>query len=130
MRIRLILYLLSYCMSSFAVTDPEVKELFTKYDQVMDRKKIELIDEVFSKKFIKESGGKKELISKINSLPVPLVESKSEVSWKESTKGKFYLARYKETSAFKSSTGSPETEFILVKENGYLKIDGTISDGH
>lgn len=130
MRIQLIFILLCFSTGVLSDTDSEVKDLFAKYEAVMDRKKIELIEEVFSKKFLKENGGKKELISKIKRLPVPLLETSKDVSWKEGKKGKFYLARYKESSSNKMTAPKPESEFILVKEDGQLKIDGTISDGN
>jgi hypothetical protein len=130
MRIQLILILLSFSFTTLGVTDPEVKELFSKYDAIMDHKKVELIDEVFSKKFIKESGGKKDLIKKIKGLPLSLIETTSKVTWKKSPKGKFYLARYEEISSLKKAPPAHGAEFILIKENGMLKIDGTISDGN
>jgi hypothetical protein len=105
-----------------------MSELFKKYESVMDHKKIELIDEVFTKKFIKESGGKKELIKKIKSLPESLVQSQTTMSWKKGNKGEIYLAKLKEKSMNKNIPISNEAEFVVIKEDGKLKIDGTISD--
>jgi len=93
------------------------------------KKKIELIDEVFTKKFIRESGGKKELISKIKSLPDSLTQPQTSMSWKKGLKGDVYFAKLKENTNNKSSGSSSEAEFIVIKENGKLKIDGTIGDG-
>jgi hypothetical protein len=130
MRIQLIFISLSFCFSAFSVTDAEVKELFSKYDTIMGTKEIGLIDEVFTKKFIHESGGKKALILKIKGLPVPLIAKNTSVSWKEGRKGRFYLARYKEISDRKNASTISEADFILVREKSKLKIDGTISDGN
>ena len=114
---------------AFGVDDRSMGELFQKYESVMDQKKIELIDEVFTKKFIKESGGKKELISKIKSLPETLTQPQTTMSWKKGLKGEVYFAKLKENTKNKSAASSSEAEFIVIKENGKLKIDGTISDG-
>ena len=114
---------------AFGVDDRSMGELFQKYESVMDQKKIELIDEVFTKKFIRESGGKKELISKIKSLPETLTQPQTTMSWKKGLKGEIYFAKLKENTKNKSAVSSSEAEFIVIKENGKLKIDGTISDG-
>lgn len=129
MRIQLILLATLFSFSTVAVDDKSMKDLFQKYDSVMDQKKIELIDEVFTKKFIKESGGKEELVEKIKELTVPPVVPKTQMTWKKGQKGSIYLARVKELSPNKSKTAQHESEFIVVEEDGKLKIDGTISDG-
>jgi hypothetical protein len=113
---------------ALGVDDQSMNELFQKYNSVMDHKKIELIDEVFTKNFIKESGGKKELIKKIKSLPESLVPSQTTMSWKKGNKGEIYLATLKEKSINKKISSSSEAEFVVKKEDGKLKIDGTISD--
>lgn len=115
-----------------ASDDKSMQDLFQKYDQVMDQKKIELIDEVFSQKFIRESGGKNELIEKIKSLPVTNNKSMklSRPTWRKGLKGNMYFAKVKEVSANKSKTDLHETEFIIVKEDGKLKIEGTLGDGN
>lgn len=133
MRISIIFITILFSSLSFAKGDQEVCELFKKYDQVMDQQEVKLIDEVFSQKFIKSSGGKKELIDKINSLksgpekaaPTP----PPEISWKKGLKGEIYFVKMKETSNNKSKQDNHEAEFIVIEENGKLKIDGTISDG-
>ena len=117
---------------AFAKGDLEVRDLFKKYDQVMDKQEVKLIDEVFSKKFIKTSGGKKELIEKVNGLASPKKVSKPspEITWKKGLKGEIYFVKMKELSSEKDSKGEHEAEFIVVEEDGKLKIDGTISDGN
>lgn len=126
-QITFMIFLVSFY--AFGVDDRSMGELFQKYESVMDQKKIELIDEVFTKKFIKESGGKKELISKIKSLPETLTQPQTTMSWKKGLKGEVYFAKLKENNNNKGAASSSEAEFIVVKENGKLKIDGTISDG-
>lgn len=69
MRIQLILTFILFTFQALAVDDKSMQELFSKYDSLMDHKKIELIEEVFTQKFIKEAGGKEELIEKIKELP-------------------------------------------------------------
>jgi hypothetical protein len=89
----------------------------------MDGKKVELIDEVFTKKFIASSGGKNELSKKILTLKPSKKKSPdaSLMSWRKGIKGEIYFAKYK------SETTS---EFIVVKEDGKLKINGTLSDAN
>lgn len=135
MRISIISLLFVFISSvAFAKGDAEVRDLFKKYDQVMDKQEVKLIDEVFSKKFIKTSGGKKELIEKINGLATPNKSAStppSEVTWKKGLKGEIYFVKMKEpTTAQKITHGTHEAEFIVVEEDGKLKIDGTISDGN
>lgn len=127
--------ILLICLSliSFSVLGDEnkdMKDLFAKYDQVMDFKKFELIDEIFTKKFIKESGGKTELIEKIKGLPTPKDKSKptSKTSWRKGLKGDMYFVKYQEVTKNKKADNHP-AEFIILKEDGKLKIDGTLSDG-
>lgn len=135
MQVQLIALLLGLCfsLSSLANDDKEAKELFKNYAKVMDQQKTDLIEDVFSEKFIKNSGGKKELIEKIKSLPLqktkvlntPKVEIKPGLKSKD-----IVFAKVSESSSSKGGKrGESHSEFILVRENGKLKIDGTLSDG-
>lgn len=106
-------------------------ELFRNYDAIMLKHKVELVDDVFTEKFLKESGGKTEFIEKVKELPKD--ESKSlklpAVSWKKGVKDEIFFASLKENSSDKkSSASSSGSRFIVVRENGKLKIDGTMSD--
>lgn len=130
MRIQLIIITIFFAFEVSAVSDKDMNELFKKYESVMDQKKVALIDEVFSEKFIKESGGKDELILKIKELTPPPSSPKSSISWKKGQRGDIYLARMKEINPNKSKLKNHEAEFIVVEEKGKLKIDGTISDGN
>src|SRR3989344_1494063 len=131
MRIQLIIILALFSFSISASEDQEMKELFKKYDLVMDHKKIELIDEVFTKNFIKGSGGKEELIDKIKELTVPKEKAlkKDNLSWKKGQKGEVYLATLEEHSTQKNKKDTHKAEFIILKEDGKFKINGTLSDG-
>lgn len=129
MRFQITFIILFVSFYAFGVDDRSMGELFQKYESLMDQKKTELIDEVFTKKFIKDSGGKKELISKIKSLPESLTQTQTTMSWKKGLKGEVYFAKLKENSNNKGGPSSSEAEFIVIKENGKLKIDGTLSDG-
>lgn len=130
MRIQLIIFSILISSSVFAVDDKSMKELFAKYDSVMDQKKIELIDEVFSKHFIEGNGGKEKLIDKIKSIPAPDLKSmaKTEMTWKKGRRGKNFYAEVKPVSTDKSKTSGHKSEFIIVEEDGKPKIDGTLSD--
>jgi hypothetical protein len=131
-RIQLILTFILLSFHAVATDDKSMQELFIKYDLLMDHKKTDLIDEVFTTKFIKESGGKKELIKKINDLPTSSEKSapKSSMTWKKGLKGEIYFAKVKEYSSNKKKGQVNEAEFIVLKEDGKLKVDGTISDGN
>jgi hypothetical protein len=124
----LLIFICFFSLSSRATDDQSIQELFKKYDSVMDKKKIELIDDVFSKKFIKESGGKQELIEKIKGLKESLTENKSQLSWQKTPKPNQFLVRIKETSIDKKKNIPPVTEYVVIKEEGKLKIDGTVGD--
>lgn len=133
MRIQLILVSLIFSLTAFGSDDKSMKELFAKYDQVMDQKKVELIDEIFSQKFIKSSGGKEELISKIKELPTKNEKAASvapAVSWRKGAKNEIFFAKIKEASSDKSKKDDHGSEFIVIKEDGKLKIDGTLGDGN
>ena len=132
MRIQLIILSVFLSLNAFGVDDKSMQELFKKYDLVMDQKKIELIDEVFTKKFITDSGGKEELIEKIKGLETPPNIPKTKMTWQKGTKGTMYFAKVKEISSKnnKSKNGDHEAEFIIIEEDGKPKINGTISDGN
>jgi hypothetical protein len=132
MRIQLVFILFFTSLTLFADDNSSIELLLKRYESIMDEKKIEFIDEVFTKNFIKESGGKKELIKKIiqqkNDSEIKQNYAKSQVKWKKEPKNRFYLVRLEE---FKSLRGkSNEAEFIVIRENGKLKIEGTLSDGN
>jgi hypothetical protein len=102
----------------------EIHELFKKYDQVMLQKKTDLIDDVFTKKFIEASGGKRELIEKISELKTEKKAPELKVTWQKKAKGKGYFAKLLPTDKKQKSN----SEFNLVEEDGKLKINGTIGD--
>lgn len=130
MRIQLITFLL-FVSSAFASSDKEMLELFRNYDAIMLKHKVELVDDVFTEKFLKDSGGKAEFIEKVKDLPKD--QSKSlklpAVSWKKGVKDEMFFAHLKEnTSDKKKAEATSGSRFIVVRENGKLKIDGTMSD--
>lgn len=121
MRIQLIPLCLLLSFNALAVDEKSMQELFKKYETVVDEKKIELIDEVFTEKFIKDAGGKKELVEKIKDLSGP--KSKLEFTWRKGNKGEVYLAKVKTTGGKKE-----EANFMIIDVKGKPKIDGTTSD--
>ena len=131
MRIQLILISALFAFTAMASEDKDIKDLFKKYDLVMDQKQTELVDEVFTKNFIKSSGGKEELIQKIKELPKTDQKSlpKMNVSWKKGVKDEVYFATLKEASSNKSKHADG-SEFIILKEDGKFKINGTLGDGN
>jgi hypothetical protein len=116
---------------AFAASDKEMAELFRNYDSIMLKHKVELVDQVFSEKFLKNSGGKEEFIAKVKELPKD--ESKSlaipSVTWKKGNKDELYFANLKPISSDKKKSAPDSgSRFIVIRENGKLKIDGTMSD--
>lgn len=130
MRFQLIIvFMISF--SASAASDKEMTDLFKKYDAVMLSHKVELIDEVFTEKFLTSAGGKKEFSEGVKELPKSDAKSLSapNITWKKGVKDEIWLAKRKE--AVDKKKGQPAesgNQFIIVKENGKLKIDGTMSD--
>lgn len=134
MQVQLITLLLSLCFSLTVLADDEseVKDLFKSYAQVMDQHKTDLIEDVFTEKFITGAGGKKELEMKIKELPLRKSNSvNASVKIKQGVKDKdIIFAKLKEATQLKGNKESySHSDFIIKRENGKLKIDGTISDG-
>jgi hypothetical protein len=135
MRIQLIALalLLSGQVMAAAVQEKEMKELFTKYYQVMEQHKVELIDEVFSKKFITENGGKDTFAKDVKELPKISEKNlkATDVTFTKGVMDEIYFAKIKPpVSQSKGKISDGHTpEFIVVVEDGKLKIQGTLSDG-
>ncbi len=121
-----ILLVLMLAQSAFAKSnDKEMRILFDKYDEVMKQQKTELIEEVFTKKFLEGHGGKEAYEAKIKTLPY--VKPKKGIAkvfarLKKSKVGKFFTVKDKQD-------GDVSKEYIVKEEDGKLKIDGTLSDG-
>lgn len=129
MRIQVATLLLIF--SSLAFSGPDEKaldELFKKYDLVMLEKKTDLIDDVFTHKFLRESGGKEGFVAKVKSLPPEKDKSKLKVNWRRSGKEGVYFAKVSPQEKSKKIPEGPE--FIISRENGKLKIDGTLGDAN
>lgn len=126
------------CLLSFSVfgetqtetetkNDKQMQELFVKYDKIMKQHKVELVDEVFTEKFLKENGGKEAFIEKVKELPK---EKRGRLKsllrkWKKSKVGKIFFAEVKD-----EEEPDRDSQFVIVEEDGKLKIDGTVSDAH
>lgn len=87
----------------------------------MIEKRVEFVDEVFSQKFLKENEGRSSFINKIKSATNNKKFKVSDMSWRKSKSGDIYFAK---------SKSDTDSEFILVKEAGKLKIDGTLGDSN
>ncbi|MES2527395.1 MAG: hypothetical protein V4598_09915 [Bdellovibrionota bacterium] len=130
MRFQLIV-LMFLSANAFSASDKEMDELFRKYDSVMIGHKVELIDEVFTRKFLESAGGKKEFSEGVKELPKSPLKTLAapKISWKKGLKDELWLAKRAESSDKKNGKDVPSgNQFIIVKENGKLKIDGTMSD--
>ena len=126
MRIQLICAaLLSFVFSTSLMASSDEKEiqtLFLNYNKVMESHKVELVPDVFSEKFIKSEGGKVAFSKSVKSLPVkksqPVVAPTLKIK-QGSQSSNIFFVKVKDS----------HSDFVIVRENGKLKIDGTISDG-
>jgi len=127
MRLQLILLFSLLSSHLYAYDDKSMSDLFAKYEQIMSYHHTELVDEVFTKKFLKDNGGKDEFIEKVKDLPLKKEKKglgKLLDRWKKSKMKNMFFAKIKSRSS-----SHHETNFIVVEEDGKLKIDGTVSDG-
>ncbi len=133
MRIQLILVFILFSQIA-AASDKELHKLFTKYDSIMLRQRVEYIDDVFTKKFLDAHGGKEEFVAMVKELPKDELKSLQppRFSWKKGSKDELFFATLQPlNSEFKSMENTSHgTRFIIVKEKGKLKIEGTMSDDH
>jgi len=118
-----ILLLLS--LSVHSSEEKEFKLLFEKYQTLMANKKVELIEEVFSTKFLKDNGGKKELIQKIRELKIDKKRPDPKLNFRKGLMDEIYFVKLVPAG---KSADSVSNEFIIKKENGKFKIDGTMTD--
>lgn len=135
MRLQIALLTLITSALCFASPEKEVTDLFAKYDLIVKEHKFDLVDEVFTQKFLKDVGGKEEFIQNIKEFPKENEKSRAlpdKIKWKKGTKDEIFFAKKVQSSNLKSKTGVEPSgpSFVIVKENGKLKIDGTISDDH
>lgn len=129
MRISIVLIGLLVNLAYAAPEDTNIKKLFEKYEQVFDDHKTELVEEVFTKKFLEGNGGKEEFIKKVKSEPKSKEKSNlaKNMTWKKGVIDRIWFGRFKNDK--KSKEPASSSEFIIVEENGKFKIDGTLSDG-
>lgn len=128
MRIQLTIVLgLLLSSLSWANNEKDIQVLFDKYDAVVKYHEVEHVDEVFTKKFLAESGGKEEFITKVLDSPKEKKPKKIKrllQSWKKGKVGKVIFAKVK------AEEKTDPSQFVIVEEDGKLKIDGTLSDAH
>lgn len=112
--------------TAFGSTDKEMRILFENYDKIVYQQKVELIDEVFTKEFLENHGGKEAFIAEVKTYPYVKPKKgfgKLIQKFKKSKLGNFFTVKAK-------SEDSKTSNFIVKKdENGKLKIDGTVGDG-
>lgn len=106
---------------AFANSDKVMDELFQKYADVLKGKSGSTIESVFTEKFIKQSGGQKELQAKIKHIgSLSKVPEKFKITWKKGKKNDLYLVNIIEAEP-------SSTSFVVISENGKFKIDETIN---
>jgi hypothetical protein len=125
MRIQLMLFLLLFSLPTHSSEEKEIEFLFEKYQSIMTNKKINLIEDVFSTKFLKDNGGKKELIEKIKELKVDKKQPRPKLGLRKGLMDEIYFIKLVPAGKSESSVSN---EFIIKKENGKFKIDGTMTD--
>jgi len=101
-------------------TSDGIKELFKNYELVMEDKKTKLIPNTFTNKFIKNNGGIKKFESSIRELKIK--KEKKKLSFSPSKDSSTFYVDY----GPEKSQESTSIKFIVIKEEGKLKIDGTI----
>jgi hypothetical protein len=134
MRIQLIIMVFLLSLSAHGYEDKDIKELINKYNKVMFEHQVELVDEVFTQKFLNENGGKEEFIAKVKELPKQKSKKGLRVILhsylKTNIKGMFFVKVKDESQNKDKMTPSGHgTTFFFFEENGKLKIDGSASDG-
>ena len=116
-------------------SEKELQKLFMKYDAIMLRQRVEYIDDVFTRNFLDAHGGKEEFIAMVKELPKDDLKSllPPRFSWKKGAKDEMFFANLQPIDAAFKSLGAGKhegTNFIILKEKGKLKIEGTMSDAH
>ena len=121
MRIPIMLLTFVFYQTVLATSDRQMNELFKNYQEILLDKNTDKIEEVFSKKFLARAGGKNAFVEKISDYEVSSKEKSKikKVSWKKGKSDEIYFVKFGPKN---------DTEFIVILENGKLKIDGTASD--
>lgn len=119
MRFQMILLFFFISLNTFASDDQEIKLLLSHYSEITRQHKVTLIENVFTQKFLHENGGKNEFEKKVKSQPLSKI--KDSFTWKKGVKENLYFAQLKPNA---------DSQFIIVKENGKWKINGTINDAN
>lgn len=117
MRVSISLFMLFFSLSLFAhEAEPEIRELFNRYDLVMSGQKTKAKD-VFTKKFLEDFDD-----SQLNEV---VETSRYELKIEEGLRDKnfLYVKRVRVTQ-------KKPAIFILVKENNSWRIEGTANDDH
>ncbi len=127
MRFQLILFSLLISKLSLGSDQKTILDLAHKYDQIYDGHKVELIEEVFTKRYIKDSGGKEAMKKKISSLPKKKDKDiqMPKVSFKKGAMSDMYFVK---AAPSEDKLKNIHTELIIIKEDGKYKIDGQLGD--
>ncbi len=113
---------------AMAGLDSDVKALFEKHEKIIHLHQTELIEQVFSKRYIQDKGGLKDFEASIKEKPKADEKKLKDmsVSWKKGAVTDRILARREEMKNGKKDKG--HTEYIVIKKDGKLIIDDTIGD--
>ncbi len=123
MHIQLSLFLALLCTTLAWAQPPhkEIKQLFAKYDKIVEGNKDVSVADVFTKKFIADAGGEKSLLG----------------GWEKEKKATYVLSikpsRTNKDRAYvqrvpAGSKQKPHSSFVVVKEQGKWRIEGNIED--
>ena len=99
----------------------EIKQLFAKYEQIIEGKKDVKVHDVFTKKFVSEAGGEKSLLEGWEKEKKVVYDLNIKPS--RNNKDRVYVQRIPAGSKQKA-----HSSFIVVKEKGHWRIEGTIGD--
>lgn len=123
MHIQLSLILALLCTTLAWAKPPhkEIKQLFAKYDMLVEGNKAVSSTDVFTQSFLREVGGEKSLFDgheKEKKVAYDLVIKPSRTN-----KNRAYVKRVPAGSKHK-----PHSSFVVVKEQGKWRIEGNIED--
>jgi len=124
MFIQLTTLLFAAMLSTVAIAGPsekEIKDLFSRYEQIVQGEKSVKAQDVFSSSFLQEAGGEKSLAGSFEKEKPQKWDLHIKPSRRDQNRA--YVERVPAGSKQKS-----HSSFIVVKEKGQWLIEGTISD--
>lgn len=108
-------FIVLFLLSTNLLAAPSSTDVVNEYIGFIENPKIEKIDQIFSEKFTKELGGKEKIIELYKSFD----KKKRNYQVKK-------ISELDDTDYIQISSDKHKSTFILKKDKGTYKIDGTI----